>query len=101
MPVEPSLQGSSRLVRVKGVLADGGRRRPREPEGARLVRLFEGVTVPFVIYALVIPAALRSDPLVAAFREFLFREVPSADRPLAPVAVEHRPPSQGWVRLIP
>lgn len=53
----------------------------------RLVRLFDTVTVPFVIYSFVCQRSRASDPLIAAFRAFVFDEVKrSGQRNLAVVA---------------
>ena len=44
-------------------------------KSGRLVRLFEAVTLPFVIYSFVCQRSRASEPLIAAFREFVFNEV--------------------------
>ena len=49
----------------------------------RLERLFDAVTMPFTIYAVVYPERRRRDPLVRAFRDFLFAEMPGEARPAA------------------
>lgn len=54
----------------------------------RLVRLFEAVTMPFVIYSFVCQRSRASEPLIAAFREFLFREVEADGRPSFAVVAE-------------
>lgn len=47
----------------------------------RLERLFETVTMPFTIYAVVYPERRRRAPLVRAFRDFLFAEMAADARP--------------------
>lgn len=47
----------------------------------RLIRLFDFVTVPFVIYSFVCQRSRASDPMIAAFREFVFGEVQPGGRP--------------------
>ena len=54
----------------------------------RLVRLFEAVTLPFVIYSFVCQRSRASDPLIAAFREFVFNEVETDGRPSIAVVAE-------------
>lgn len=54
----------------------------------RLVRLFETVTMPFVIYSFVCQRSRAQDPLIAAFREFVFREVEPDGRPAFAVVAE-------------
>ena len=54
----------------------------------RLVRLFEAVTMPFVIYSFVCQRSRAAEPLIAAFREFVFREVDSDGRPTFAVVAE-------------
>ncbi|WP_127557568.1 LysR substrate-binding domain-containing protein [Nioella ostreopsis] len=49
---------------VRGTLASG-----------RLVRLFETVTMPMVIYSVAYPEDRASDPIIRAFRDWLFTEV--------------------------
>ncbi|NNE81069.1 MAG: LysR family transcriptional regulator [Silicimonas sp.] len=47
----------------------------------RLVRLFEPFTMPFVIYSFVCQRSRASEPLISAFREFVFNEVEPDGRP--------------------
>jgi LysR family glycine cleavage system transcriptional activator len=48
----------------------------RDTIGAgRLVRLFDAVTMPFVIYSFVCQTNRASEPLIAAFKDFVFAEV--------------------------
>ena len=54
----------------------------------RLVRLFDAVTVPFVIYSFVCQRSRASEPLIAAFREFVFNEVEADGRPSFAVVAE-------------
>ncbi|RZW02097.1 MAG: LysR family transcriptional regulator [Rhodobacteraceae bacterium] len=54
----------------------------------RLVRLFDTVTLPFVIYSFVCQRSRAAEPLIAAFREFVFREVDSDGRPTFAVVAE-------------
>lgn len=54
----------------------------------RLVRLFEAVTLPFVIYSFVCQRSRTSEPLIAAFREFVFNAVVADGRPSFAVAAE-------------
>ena len=49
---------------VRGTLASG-----------RLVRLFEAVTMPVVIYSVTYPAARRDDEMVQEFRDWIFSEM--------------------------
>jgi LysR family glycine cleavage system transcriptional activator len=49
---------------VRGTLASG-----------RLVRLFEAVTMPVVIYSVTYPEARRNDDMVQAFRNWIFSEM--------------------------
>jgi LysR family glycine cleavage system transcriptional activator len=49
----------------------------------RLERLFDTVIMPFTIYAVVYPERRRRDPLVRAFRAFLFAEMAGQARPVA------------------
>ena len=57
-------------------------------KSGRLVRLFEAVTLPFVIYSFVCQRSRASDPLIAAFREFVFNEVDIEGRPSFSVVAE-------------
>ncbi|AKO98009.1 Transcriptional regulator [Marinovum algicola DG 898] len=41
----------------------------------RLVRLFEAVTLPMVIYSLAYPEGRAGDPMIRAFRDWIFAEV--------------------------
>lgn len=54
----------------------------------RLVRLFEAVTLPFIIYSFVCQRSRASEPLIAAFREFVFKEVEADGRPSFAVVAE-------------
>lgn len=54
----------------------------------RLIRLFETVTMPFVIYSFVCQRSRASEPLIAAFREFVFNEVEADARPSLAVVAE-------------
>ncbi|MDA7430854.1 LysR substrate-binding domain-containing protein [Primorskyibacter aestuariivivens] len=54
----------------------------------RLVRLFEKVTMPFVIYSFVCQRSRTSEPLIAAFREFVFNEMHADGRPSFAVVAE-------------
>jgi len=54
----------------------------------RLVRLFETVTMPFVIYSFVCQRSRTSEPLIAAFREFVFNEMEADGRPSFAVVAE-------------
>jgi len=45
------------------------------------VRLFDQVTAPFTIYAFVTERHRSEDPLIRAFREFVFAEMPQDARP--------------------
>ncbi len=47
----------------------------------RLVRLFDTLTMPFVIYSFVCQGSRTSEPMIASFREFLFGEVHPDGRP--------------------
>ena len=49
---------------VRGTLASG-----------RLVRLFDTVTIPIVIYSVAYPTARADDPMITEFRDWLFEEV--------------------------
>lgn len=49
-------------------------------KSGRLVRLFDAVTLPFVIYSFVCRRSRTSEPLIAAFREFVFSEVAAYER---------------------
>ena len=57
-------------------------------ESGRLVRLFDTVTIPFVIYSFVCQKARRDEPLIAAFREWLFAEMDEVRRPSFAEAAE-------------
>ena len=53
----------------------------------RLVRLFDSVTLPFVIYSFVCQRCRAAEPLIAEFRDFVFSEVDIDGRPgLAAIA---------------
>lgn len=54
----------------------------------RLVRLFDTVTMPFVIYSFVCQRSRASEPLIASFREFVFSEVEPDGRPNIAVVAE-------------
>lgn len=54
----------------------------------RLVRLFKAVTMPFVIYSFVCQRSRTSEPLIAAFREFVFNEMQADGRPSFAVVAE-------------
>ncbi len=54
----------------------------------RLVRLFETVTMPFVIYSFVCQRSRASEPMIAAFREFVFNEVEADGRTSIAVVAE-------------
>ena len=54
----------------------------------RLTRLFETVTMPFVIYSFVCQRNRASEPLISAFREFVFKEVEPDARPTLAVVAE-------------
>lgn len=54
----------------------------------RLVRLFDAATIPFVIYSFVCQRSRTSEPLIAAFRDFVFREVETDGRPAVTVVAE-------------
>lgn len=54
----------------------------------RLARLFETVTMPFVIYSFVCQRSRVSEPLIAKFREFVFNEVEADGRPSFSVVAE-------------
>ncbi|MDU8943222.1 LysR substrate-binding domain-containing protein [Ovoidimarina sediminis] len=54
----------------------------------RLVRLFDTVTMPFVIYSMVYQSARARDPLVTAFRDWVFAEVHPDGRPQSARAAE-------------
>lgn len=54
----------------------------------RLVRLFETVTMPFVIYSFVCQRSRTSEPLIAAFREFVFNEMQADGPPSFAVVAE-------------
>ncbi len=47
----------------------------------RLVRLFEAVTLPVVIYSITCEASRRHDPLIAAFHKWLWSELPADGLP--------------------
>lgn len=47
----------------------------------RLVRLFDAVTMPFVIYSFACQRSRASEPLIAAFREFVFDNIDSDGLP--------------------
>lgn len=47
----------------------------------RLIRLCDAVTLPFVIYSFVCQRSRVSEPLIAAFREFVFNEIEEDGRP--------------------
>lgn len=47
----------------------------------RLVRLFEAETMPFVIYSFVCQRSRAAEPMIAAFRDFVFDEVEPDGRP--------------------
>ena len=57
-------------------------------ESGRLVRLFEAVTMPFVIYSFVCQRSRAQEPLIAAFREFVFKEVEPDGRPAMAIVAE-------------
>lgn len=57
-------------------------------KSGRLVRLFEAVTLPFVIYSFVCQRSRASEPLIAAFREFIFDGVEVDGRPSFAVVAE-------------
>lgn len=46
-------------------------------DSGRLVRLFETVTLPIVIYSVAYPEARSSDPMIREFRDWIFAEVQS------------------------
>ena len=54
----------------------------------RLVRLFDAVTMPFVIYSFVCQRSRATEPLISAFREFVFNEVEADARPSIAVVAE-------------
>ena len=54
----------------------------------RLVRLFDTVTLPFVIYSFVCQRSRVAEPLIAAFRDFVFNEVEAEGRPSFAVVAE-------------
>lgn len=54
----------------------------------RLVRLFDAVTMPFVIYSFVCQRSRAAEPLVAAFREFVLGEVDIDGRPSVSAVAE-------------
>lgn len=54
----------------------------------RLVRLFDAVTMPFVIYSFVCQRSRASERLIAAFRDFVFKEVVPDGRPNFAVVAE-------------
>lgn len=54
----------------------------------RLVRLFDTVTMPFVIYSFVCQRSRSNEPLISAFREFVFDEVDKDGRPHIHVVAE-------------
>lgn len=54
----------------------------------RLVRLFDAVTMPFIIYSFVCRRSRASEPLISAFREFVFNEVEADGRPSFSVVAE-------------
>jgi len=54
----------------------------------RLVRLFDTVTQPFVIYSFVCEARRAHEPLLRAFRDFVFSEVADDARPSMRAAAE-------------
>ncbi|PUB08380.1 LysR substrate-binding domain-containing protein [Yoonia sediminilitoris] len=57
-------------------------------KSGRLVRLFEAVTMPFVMYSFVCQRSRASEPLIAAFREFVFSEMETDGRPSLAVVAE-------------
>lgn len=57
-------------------------------DSGRLVRLFDTVTVPFVIYSFGCQRSRASEPLIASFRKFVFNEVHPEARPRASEAAE-------------
>lgn len=57
-------------------------------ESGRLVRLFEAVTMPFVIYSFACQRSRAADPLISAFRKFVFEEVHPEARPRLVSAAE-------------
>ncbi|MCC1494009.1 LysR substrate-binding domain-containing protein [Cognatishimia sp. F0-27] len=57
-------------------------------KSGRLIRLFEAVTLPFVIYSFVCQRSRASEPLITAFREFVFNEVEIDGRPSFAVVAE-------------
>lgn len=55
----------------------------------RLERLFDEITMPFVIYSVTVPGARRDVPLIRAFRDWLFAEVDADGLPVPlPTAAE-------------
>ncbi len=54
----------------------------------RLVRLFEAVTMPLVIYSFICRSSRASEPLITAFREFVFNQVEVDGRPSFAVVAE-------------
>ncbi|MDU8913641.1 LysR substrate-binding domain-containing protein [Aestuariicoccus sp. MJ-SS9] len=60
---------------VRGTLASG-----------RLVRLFDTVTMPVTIYSLAYPGARAADPMIRAFRDWIFEEMARDAPPPAAVA---------------
>lgn len=54
----------------------------------RLVRLFDAVTIPFVIYSFVCQRSRASEPLIVAFRDFVFNQVEVDGRPSFAVVAE-------------
>lgn len=54
----------------------------------RLVRLFDAVTMPIVIYSLTYPVGRANDPMIAEFREWIFGQAYGEGTvPAAPVAI--------------
>lgn len=54
----------------------------------RLVRLFDAVTIPFVIYSFVCKQSRSSEPLISAFRDFVIDEVEPDGQPKFAVVAE-------------
>ncbi|WP_238368198.1 LysR substrate-binding domain-containing protein [Mesobacterium pallidum] len=44
-------------------------------ESGRLIRLFDAVTMPVTIYSVAYPAARAGDPMIGAFRDWVFEEM--------------------------
>ncbi len=57
-------------------------------ESGRLIRLFDTVTIPFVIYSFVCQKTRRDEPMIAAFREWIFSEMESEGRAVLADAAE-------------